>query len=697
MKRGQTFRPVGDSIVPVIKPQHAPGIDKEDNMAISAKLTQQELVALVKDLDVSDEEIAKYFILDEENSDAFSPKVIPNPDLVEDNGLEGAFILNSFNRLARWRRNAIYKRRMKNWDGIRIVAEGDSWFQYPLMLKDTIDHLIDLDQFEYAIYGLSEAGDLLANIVSEDEITWALEKENPDVFLISGGGNDMVGNSRMATMVHKYSANRLPENYPNPLFGQFLDELERLYRDLFSRLLTAQPHLKIICHGYDKAIPSKGKWLGKPLEKQNIKDGDLQRQIVAIMIDRFNERLQSIIGDFSGSVFHVDCRDLIGDKPKWHDELHPENDGYFKVANKFDKAIKQALATTTASPAIELATTVETAPFRAGQPPIMLARSRKLDNNEYLNLVVSRAKTITGKSIATPTNRAQRKEIERDISEFYEKIHKEANFLPSNFLEKGVRCAKAVCRITTDTSYGSGFLLANRNLIMTNNHVLSNNNVAAVSVAEFDYDEDDIIYRVNFRPDLFFMTDGELDFTIVACDPAPIPLNIQPIVLLRDKDTITREERVNIVQHPRGRRKEVSLHDNKVSYIYDIAIRYTADTEGGSSGSPVFNNSWELVALHHAGWSNPDGTATNEGIRISSIVEYLINQNSTGSSDILTELLDNVTYRTERGPSTPQVVGRKPPVSPVTSPAQDKGKQDVTLNIGTGINNLTINIGNTTS
>ena len=70
-------------------------------------------------------------------------------------------------------------------------------FQYPLLLKDTIDQLIDRDNFQYAIYGLSEAGDLLSNIVREDEISEAIERENPDVLLISGGGNDMVGNGRM--------------------------------------------------------------------------------------------------------------------------------------------------------------------------------------------------------------------------------------------------------------------------------------------------------------------------------------------------------------------------------------------------------------------------------------------------------------------------------------------------------------------
>jgi hypothetical protein len=187
------------------------------------KISQSELIEMVQDLDVSDEELAKYFMLDEAASEGFAPQVIPNPDLIEDNGLEGAFLINSFNKLARFRRNRKYRRRIKNWDGVRMVAEGDSWFQYPLLLKDTIDQLIDRDNFEYAICGLSEAGDLLSNIVLEDEISDALERENPDVLLLSGGGNDMVGNGRIASMVHPFSANRKPENYPNDKFVEFLD------------------------------------------------------------------------------------------------------------------------------------------------------------------------------------------------------------------------------------------------------------------------------------------------------------------------------------------------------------------------------------------------------------------------------------------------------------------------------------------
>lgn len=652
------------------------------------KISQEELIEKIRDLDVSDEELARYFIVDPEASGAFAPKVIPNPALIEDNGLEGAFVINVFNSFARSRRNHKYRRRIKNWDGVKVVAEGDSWFQYPLLLKDTIDQLIDLKNFKYAIYGLSEAGDLLSNIVREDEITEAIERENPDVLLISGGGNDMVGNGRMATLVHEFSANRKPENYPNKKFAEFLAELERLYRQLFTRVLSSRPHLKILCHGYDNAIAQNGPWLGKPLAQLNITNKTLQKKIVAEMIRRFNEVLKKIAKDFPGAVYHVDCQKVIGTVSKWHDELHPKNEGYLKVAKKFDAVMKLALSEQAPSPAIDLASMPESMVKTSAGGSVKLCSMQKLDNQDFLNLVVKRAELTMGKSVKMPKSKFERRELEKDISDFFEKVHKEANFLPSSFLENGVKRAQSVCRIVTDTSYGSGFLIASRNFIMTNNHVIPDIATAEQSEGQFDYDEDNVDYKVALDPTTFFITDEDLDFTIVACDPASLPAEIEAIPLLRDPDTITRGERANIVQHPKGRRKEISLHDNKINYVYDVGIRYTADTEPGSSGSPVFNNQWNLVALHHAGWSEADGSATNEGIRIAAIVEFLNSQNESTSSAMLSTLVESVS-------ATDQVSQSAPASSIGTSPAKTVSKgstKSLTLNIGGDIQELTIKL-----
>ena len=93
--------------------------------------------------------------------------------------------------------------------------------------------------------------------------------------------------------------------------------------------------------------------------------------------------------------------------------------------------------------------------------------------------------------------------------------------------------------------------------------------------------------------------------------------------------------RLNVVQHPRGRKKEVVVQQNELRDVHANVIHYFSDTDYGSSGSPVFNNTWDLMALHHA--REPSESA-NEGIRIDKIVADLRAQFQSSRPEILTEL-----------------------------------------------------------
>ncbi len=72
------------------------------------------------------------------------------------------------------------------------------------------------------------------------------------------------------------------------------------------------------------------------------------------------------------------------------------------------------------------------------------------------------------------------------------------------------------------------------------------------------------------------------------------PLVLKPVVVERD-------QRVNIIQHPGGGPKKISLQNNFVAYADRSVIQYYTSTEPGSSGSPVFNDDFEVVAIHHSG------------------------------------------------------------------------------------------------
>jgi hypothetical protein len=61
-------------------------------------------------------------------------------------------------------------------------------------------------------------------------------------------------------------------------------------------------------------------------------------------------------------------------------------------------------------------------------------------------------------------------------------------------------------------------------------------------------------------------------------------------------------QKIYVIGHPNGGTLQISFQDNMLLDHDKISkIHYRTPTEGGSSGSPVFNQQWDLIALHHAG------------------------------------------------------------------------------------------------
>ena len=225
-----------------------------------------------------------------------------------------------------------------------------------------------------------------------------------------------------------------------------------------------------------------------------------------------------------------------------------------------------------------------------------------------------------------------------------------------NYLEVAVAIARAVCRIRIGPGAGTGVLVGPR-LLMTNNHVLRSVDDAVSAEAQFDYQENvsgDLLpvqaYRLD--PKHFFVTDKILDFTIVGI--TEMSAKGQPISRypwLKFIPTIGKAEKgdpLNIIQHPRGGLKQIALRNNEIIEIptgKPDFLYYTTDTEPGSSGSPCFNDQWELIGLHHSGVPKMDGNKilkkdktpwiedkddpalidwiANEGARVSAIVGSL--------------------------------------------------------------------------
>jgi V8-like Glu-specific endopeptidase len=86
------------------------------------------------------------------------------------------------------------------------------------------------------------------------------------------------------------------------------------------------------------------------------------------------------------------------------------------------------------------------------------------------------------------------------------------------------------------------------------------------------------------------------------------------------------DDRVYIIQHPEGQPKKIAFQHNLIRAVEPELLQYWTDTEVGSSGSPVFDDSWNLVGLHHFAVPAPQGESTsmrNQGRLMSHVVAQM--------------------------------------------------------------------------
>ena len=226
-----------------------------------------------------------------------------------------------------------------------------------------------------------------------------------------------------------------------------------------------------------------------------------------------------------------------------------------------------------------------------------------------------------------------------------------------------------VCRmevpVAAGTSFGTGFLVG-PDLVLTNHHVIAGATDPAAIVARFDYKaragggDDQSRHRSASRaatgswipartvpsilqglpkqgvpdPDL-------LDYALlrlaepVGDEPIPAGKEAEPgapargwIALPSKPWPFAGNRSLFIIQHPSGSPMKLAMDLEATMAVNANGTRvtYQTGTEGGSSGSPCFNQLWDLVALHHAGdpsHSDFYDPAFNEGIPIDRIVARL--------------------------------------------------------------------------
>jgi len=245
-----------------------------------------------------------------------------------------------------------------------LVAEGDSWFDYPLY--DVLRLLEDEHGFE--VESVAHKGDRVEEMAYSggqlEEMTRHLEKllrrrVVPRAIPLSGGGNDIAG--REFGMLLNHARSKGIRGFNKQVVDGVIDERIRFaYITILSavnRICEERLHktLKILVHGYDYPVPDgrgflggwwllPGPWLEPGFREKGYESLDDRIEMTKELIDRFNAMLESLLTlPELANVTYVDLRGTLSTNADyrtwWANELHPTPVGFQRIAQRFANEI----------------------------------------------------------------------------------------------------------------------------------------------------------------------------------------------------------------------------------------------------------------------------------------------------------------------------------------------------------------------
>lgn len=240
-----------------------------------------------------------------------------------------------------------------------LVAEGDSWFDYPL--NDVLSCLED--EHGYDVESVAHKGDRVETMAYAEgqlvDLSRLIEKlirqgVAPKAILLSGGGNDIAGDEFGMLLNHKKSSisglndkvvegvmERISHAYATIIWSVMQLCKERLGKDV-----------PVLVHGYDYPIPDgrgfmggwgplPGPWLEPGFREKGFDELAERIELVTRLINKFNLMLKSVtsLAQFAPHVIYVDLRGTLKNgatyKKDWANELHPSGVGFSMIAKKF--------------------------------------------------------------------------------------------------------------------------------------------------------------------------------------------------------------------------------------------------------------------------------------------------------------------------------------------------------------------------
>ncbi|PJZ44239.1 SGNH/GDSL hydrolase family protein [Leptospira brenneri] len=279
---------------------------------------------------------------------------------------------------------------------LSVVVLGDSWFDYPWYFeKNTAHQLSEGKNFkipieiagrkteanvEYHVTNLAINGQTLAQLLDQDEWFEPIVQEDPYFVILSAGGNDFLDEGSIRNIIKPTligsldcrDSKKKPQCYidDTALKGRIMELRNKIEvfakalpiitfnakRHSQAKNLSFQPKtIPLVLHGYDYIIERdkiecyflqslfrKCEWVRPILSDKKISIND-QREITKYLIDNYNSMLESV-AEKDENIIYVNNRGIVGSEKKdWADEIHPNSEGFRRVAENFHKVIMEKL------------------------------------------------------------------------------------------------------------------------------------------------------------------------------------------------------------------------------------------------------------------------------------------------------------------------------------------------------------------
>lgn len=238
----------------------------------------------------------------------------------------------------------------------RILAEGDSWFDYPIPFSGggVIDHLKRISGVD--ILNLAHAGDEVRNMMGikqRKRIEELLGDKtlNFDVLLFSGGGNDIAGDQCCLWFNPASTTPSASDALDMSRFKTALDLIELGYRDVIAIRDRLAPNCVIVGHGYDTPQPSNvgvcglGPWLKPSMDYRGWTIPSDQFTIAKQMLGEFAKMVKRL-SETTNKFVYIQTQGLLNPATEWGNEIHPNSAGFQKVAVAFNNELAKLFPNT---------------------------------------------------------------------------------------------------------------------------------------------------------------------------------------------------------------------------------------------------------------------------------------------------------------------------------------------------------------